>query len=335
MDVAGWSEPRVHRRQLAVELHRARDLAGLSGRELAQRIGISQSKVSRIESGAVIPTAAEVTAWAEASGAPSQTRSLLLDLTERALPELYAWKDALRDQTHLQDDIQQWEREANSVRVFQPSLVPGLLQTAEYARRVFALFHPPYAERDIPAVLGARLDRQLALYEDGRKFEFLITEAALRWRPGPPRLLRAQLDRISTLSTLENVSIGLIPHTVEARTSTPHGFVMFGRNDDAERVRATTGPADGDDGDPAPADSADKDMAAKAAAGIEEVDTRTGGVTETIVVVEAVHGSLTVRGELVDTYHHRWSLLAPTAIFGDEARRFLAGLATEIATTRG
>jgi transcriptional regulator with XRE-family HTH domain len=74
-----------------VELHRARDLAGLSGRELAQRIGISQSKVSRIESGAVIPTAAEVTAWAEASGAPSQTRSLLLDLTERALPELYAW----------------------------------------------------------------------------------------------------------------------------------------------------------------------------------------------------------------------------------------------------
>ena len=60
------AEHRTKRERLATELRRLRDQAGISGRDLAHRVGISQSKVSRIESGTVIPSLPEVTAWGEA-----------------------------------------------------------------------------------------------------------------------------------------------------------------------------------------------------------------------------------------------------------------------------
>lgn len=287
----GWGQARANRQRLAVELRRLRDAAGISGRELAQRIGVSQSKVSRIESGAATPSSDEVLAWAEAVAAPEATRGLLVELAEQAHTEVYAWQTALRERTHLQDDIQERERQARRIMVYQPSIIPGLLQTAEYAKRVLSLFQPPYAEHDIPAVLASRLDRQLALYEEGRKFHFLITEAALRWRPGPPKLLLPQLDRIASVSTLETVSIGLIPHSVQVVTYISHGFVIFDEGDD-ERA--------GEDDD------------------------------ETIVMVETVHANLTVKGRYVADYRHRWSLLSQMAVFDDEARAFLAEVSADI-----
>jgi hypothetical protein len=89
------------------------------------------------------------------------------------------------------------------------------------------MFQPPYPEEQIPEVVAGRMDRQLALFAGRQRFEFLITEAALRWRPGPSALLEAQLDRIASLSTLDSVSIGLIPLSVRAVTNTSHGFVLF------------------------------------------------------------------------------------------------------------
>ncbi|MEV6032765.1 helix-turn-helix transcriptional regulator [Nonomuraea sp. NPDC052116] len=218
---------RTRRQRLATELRRLRDLAGISGRDLAHRIGISQSKVSRIESGSVIPSLPEVTAWGDAVEAPTQTRELLADLTEAAFTEMYSWRAALQRQTHLQDDIREQEDQAQLLRVFQPTIVPGLLQTAEYARRVFSLFDPPYSEGDLPMVVAARLQRQLALYDESRRFEFIITEAALRCRPGRVRLLLAQLDRVATLSTLENVMVGVIPQDSESAVCPPHGFTLY------------------------------------------------------------------------------------------------------------
>ncbi|WP_219471296.1 helix-turn-helix domain-containing protein [Nonomuraea rhizosphaerae] len=224
-------ESRTKRQRLAQELRRLRDISGISGRDLAQRIGISQSKVSRIESGSVIPSLPEVTAWGDAVDAAPETRESLADLTQAAFTEVHTWRAALQRQAHLQDEIREQEDQAHLVRVFQPTLIPGLLQTAEYARRVFTLFDPPYSEGDLSMAVAARLQRQLALYEETRNFEFLITEAALRCRPGPVKLLLAQLDRIASLSTLENVRIGLIPHNREALVCPPHGFTVYEGDD--------------------------------------------------------------------------------------------------------
>jgi transcriptional regulator with XRE-family HTH domain len=215
------------RRQLGVELRRLREQAGLSGRDLAALIGISQSKVSRIESGAAIPTVPEVTSWATATSAADSAAEALRMLTDAAYTEVHPWDDAMREQVHLQDSIQELENNTGLKLIYEPSVVPGLLQTAEYARQLFTMFEPPYAERDIPAVVAGRLDRQTALFDPARKFEFLITESALRLRLGLPSMMLAQLDRIASLSTLENVDIGLIPLDAPVHAYVPHGFVVF------------------------------------------------------------------------------------------------------------
>jgi transcriptional regulator with XRE-family HTH domain len=221
----GAEAEQAHR--LAGELRRLRDMSGVSGRELARRTDMSQSKVSRIESGTTIPSLPEVSAWASATGAPAEIQDSLMALAEAAYTELQSWRDALRTRAHAQDEIQLQESRARMLRTFQPAVVPGLLQTAEYARRIFTLLPMTLAEGDIPAAVAGRLSRQLALYETERKSSFLITEAALRWRPGPPELMIAQLDRIASVSTLDNVSVGVIPLGVPALTMLTHAFVVY------------------------------------------------------------------------------------------------------------
>ncbi|TYK46992.1 helix-turn-helix domain-containing protein [Actinomadura decatromicini] len=226
---AGDDEPDVlaRRRRLGAELRRVRTLAGLSGRELARLTGLSQSKVSRIESGTAIPALPTVVAWADAVKAAEEAKAQLVALTEAVFTDVHTWGDVRRDRTHLQDGIGRLERTARRILVYEPSVVPGLLQTAEYARRVFTLLEPEITPAELPTVLAARLERQMALFEPERAFAFLITEAALRWRPGPPRLLRAQLDRVASLSAQDNIAIGLIPLDAEAVATPPHGFVLF------------------------------------------------------------------------------------------------------------
>jgi transcriptional regulator with XRE-family HTH domain len=224
---SAWDTDREKAQRLAGELRRLRDLSGLSGRELARRMGTSQSKVSRIESGTTIPSQPEVTAWASAIGASAEVHDSLVALAEAAFAEVQSWRDALRRRPHAQDEIRALESRARMLSTFQPSLVPGMLQTAEYARRVFSFLPATLAVADIPAAVAGRLNRQLALYETDRKFSFLITEGALRWRPGPPELMVAQLDRIASVSTLDNVSVGVIPLGAQAVTMLTHTFVIY------------------------------------------------------------------------------------------------------------
>lgn len=215
------------RRRLGAELRKLREQAGLSGRQLATQIGVSQSKVSRIESGATVPSIPEVTSWTEAAGASEAAAGRVVALADAAYTEVHLWDVAMRGRSHLQDDIREIEAASRAVLVYEPTLVPGLLQTAEYARRVFSMFLPAYAAPDIAEVTKGRVDRQAALFDPARQFSFLMTEAALCWRPGPPGLMLAQLDRITSVSTLGNVSVGVIPQSTPPVTHVPHGFVLI------------------------------------------------------------------------------------------------------------
>lgn len=225
--IAREAGPLSARRRLAAELRQLRGLAGVSGRQLAQRIKISQSKVSRIESGTALPSLPETLAWADATKASAQAREQLANLTEAAFTEVNPWREALATRPHMQDETREREAKAQTIHTFHPAAVPGLLQTAEYARRVFSLSEVSYAEEDLASAVAARLRRQLALYEEDRQFHFLISEGALRWRPGPARMLLAQVDRIASVSTLDNVSIGLILFSREMAACPSHGFTLY------------------------------------------------------------------------------------------------------------
>ncbi|HET9139719.1 helix-turn-helix transcriptional regulator [Actinophytocola sp.] len=288
MDSEDVEQPTAKRRQLAAQLRSARELAGVSGRDLAHRIGISQSKVSRIESGAKLPSLPDVQAWLRAVDAPAERRDLVVALTESVFTEVHDWQVALRARGHLQGQVEEREASARVVRNYQNSVVPGLLQTAEYARRVLGMAQVPYPPDNLAAAVHGRLQRQHAIYDASRRFEFLVTEAALRWRVGPAKLLIAQLDRIASLCTLENVVIGLIPLDAAATTTLTHGFTVYEPGD---------------------------------------------GEADPYVTVRTVHADIIVRGpDRVGLYQQRWDLLSGMAVFDEQARALLAGLA---ATLRG
>jgi transcriptional regulator with XRE-family HTH domain len=210
------------RAQLAKELQRLRDLAGLSGRELARRTGISQPKVSRIEHGQALTSLPEAERWLTECGASPDVHRRVLALVEAVLGETRPWGELLQGRDHLQDLVRERDTAAALVQNFQPTVIPGLLQTAEYARRILAL-----GRTDVAFALAARLDRQQMLHEPGRQFEFLIVEHVLTWSPGPEpaTVLGPQLDRLMSLATLENIEIAVLP-----RTAVPvlpwHNFVI-------------------------------------------------------------------------------------------------------------
>ncbi len=229
--------------ELVSELRRLRKQAGVSGRLLAERTGISQSKVSRIEAGAVTPTVPEVGAWADAVGTTAKTKNHLRSLTEAAHAEFYSWRSLLTDRPHLQGEIGQREAAARRVRSFQPSIVPGLLQTPDYASGVFRMSALPYTRDDLAAAVTGRTNRYASLFGAGGEFEFLVTEAALRWRPGSIDVLLTQLERIAGLA--ESIPIGVIAHDASASTAIPHGFVIYdGVTDDQTYVTVETIHAD-------------------------------------------------------------------------------------------
>lgn len=221
------SAPKTRREQLGHEVEHLRRFAGLSGRALAGRLPISQSTISRAESGKALLSRDEVHAWADATGADSQTRARLLALVDAALREEASWRGKLGEgRTHLQDEIRARETTAHTVRNFQPTVVPGLLQTPEYAHYVI-----PRADVDNvidrAAAAAARLQRQQSLFNGERRFEFLIGEAALHWPASAPELLAAQLERVVALAPLKAVDIAVLPLGEPVDAVPWHNFVIY------------------------------------------------------------------------------------------------------------
>lgn len=216
------TEPTQVRAQLAKELQRLRDLAGLSGRELSRRTGISQPKISRIDHGQALPSLPEAERWLAECGAATDVHLRVIALVESALGETRPWGDLLDGHEHLQEMVRERDTAAAVVRNFQPTVIPGLLQTGEYARRILAL-----GRTDVAAALAARLDRQQVLHEPGRRFEFVIAEHVLQWSPGPGPAMPPgpQLDRLVSLAALESVELAVLPR--DAAPVLPwHNFVI-------------------------------------------------------------------------------------------------------------
>jgi transcriptional regulator with XRE-family HTH domain len=213
------------REQLAADLRSLRLRAGLTGEQLAGRLRVSQPKISRIENGRSVPTLADLEAWARATNAKPEEVAELAALLEQIATEARSWRLVnLLGLAPRQREIAELERSAHTIRIFQPVMVPGLLQIADYARRVMEMTST--AGPDIAAAVAVRMERQTILYDQAKRFEFVITEGALRWRPGPPEMMRAQLDRLLSVASLPNVTLSLVPF---GETPIPllHPFVIF------------------------------------------------------------------------------------------------------------
>ena len=172
------------RERLGRELRSLRLRAGLSGEQLAEQIGTSQSRVSRTETARYRAGVEMVRRWLDVTGADDETRRLLLGLADEALVEVAAYRSIFRgSMATAQQALVRQEGSAACVRHFQPFMIPGPLQTARFARS--ALLAARVAdETGIDEAVAARLERGDRLRRTGEpRYHVILTELALRWRP--------------------------------------------------------------------------------------------------------------------------------------------------------
>ena len=220
------------REEFGARLRRFREDAGLNGKQLAARLSWPASKVSKIELGRQRPTPEEVITWLAATdGGDADADALLADLRSLRV-ESASWRRQLRrGHATRQRAGMALEHSATTIRAFEPAVIPGLLQTADYARHVLtrlAALHglPP----DVEPGVRVRMQRQQVLYEPGRRLRFLVTEATLRFRPCPTATLRGQLDRLLATAGLDTVDLAVLPFDGELPMTTSHGFWIFDRS---------------------------------------------------------------------------------------------------------
>jgi transcriptional regulator with XRE-family HTH domain len=208
--------PSVRRRRLAAELRRLRERAGFIGEEVAERLGWSTSKLSRIET--------------SKSGIKQADLQLLLDLYRVAEPhrsEVLALARESATATAAVDEaaISSFpvgyagfvSAEAEAIRRWdwEPQVVPGLLQTEDYAREVmrgwYTMFRLPPGELELR--VEARMARQQHVLSRGQPLDLsvVIDESVIRRRFGTELIMRQQLDRLAESSGTPNVVVQILP----------------------------------------------------------------------------------------------------------------------------
>jgi hypothetical protein len=162
--------------------------------------------------------------WARTTGASDAELADLAALVEQVATTATSWRILHRlGLAGKQQEIKELEQRAQRIQTFQPVMVPGLLQIAEYARQVIEMAYQP---GDVGRAVAARLERQTILYDQTKQFDFLLTESALRWWPGPAELMRAQLDRLVSVASLPNVRLFVRP-LGQASIPFLHPFVIW------------------------------------------------------------------------------------------------------------
>lgn len=216
------------RQNLAGALRDLRRACGLSGDRLARRCGMSQSKVSRIETGRLLPSVVDVEQILGALGVDHPTRQQLLSLARVANAEYHDVRASVRRGLHhRQKQLATLETNTTRLRYFLPALVTGLLQTPQYLRQALSSPVDSAVGVDRSRSVAAKLARQSILHDHTKRFDFLLTENAVRWRLCEPHLMAMQLDHLVSLSQLPNVRIGIVPQCAHIPDGPMNGFVIY------------------------------------------------------------------------------------------------------------
>ncbi len=225
------------RNALGQRLRELRRQAQLSGKDLAESLSWQPSKVSKIENGKQTPTDDDVKAWTRATNTEGETEALLASL--HTLEVQHAeWHRILKaGMLGHQLELSEQDAKTKLYRSFEPAVVPGLLQTAEYARARFAQGVTDHrVPNDVNDAVAKRMQRQEILYRTDKAFHFVITEGTLRNRVCSVDILLGQLDRLVSLTSLRNVRLGVIGYETQYVVDPRHGFMMY----NADLVRVET-----------------------------------------------------------------------------------------------
>ncbi|WP_371102637.1 helix-turn-helix domain-containing protein [Streptomyces sp. PU_AKi4] len=223
--------PAVRRRKLGAELRTLRTSAGLTSGEAARLAGWHQSKVSRIETGTSGVKPADVRLLLDVYGvADPQLRELLLMLSGSGDGDgRHHWWHAYRGVLPpTYRDFISLESQASAMRTLETTVIPGLLQTPEYARAVTEAALEDASEERLDTLVEVRLARQDVLRATPPlELSAVLDEAVLRREVGGPGVMTRQLDRLVEAARLPQVRLQVLPFSAGAHIGVTGPFVIF------------------------------------------------------------------------------------------------------------
>jgi transcriptional regulator with XRE-family HTH domain len=205
-------DPAVLRRRLQIELRKARDTTGQSQKDVADALAWSPSKLLRIENGAVGITMTDLRALLDHYGVRDRKR---VDELIKIAQDSRKLSTAAYGRSVSSAAIKFYNFRSSALRVrnFETLLIPGLLQTEEYANAVIKAFaNPDDSTQDLEDRVTARMDQQSLLDREGRpELYFMIDEAVLwRWMGGSG-VMRNQLEHLKKLAERPRLTIQVVP----------------------------------------------------------------------------------------------------------------------------
>jgi transcriptional regulator with XRE-family HTH domain len=231
--VASNVNPTVRRRRLGQELRRLRELKGMTAEAVAERLLVSQSKISRLENGRRSISQRDVR---DLCGVYEVEDHRIVDSLMQMAKESrqQGWWHAFGDIPY--SVYIGLETDAASVRNYESLLVPGLLQTREYAEAVLDGMEPEATPADNAKRVEVRMKRQERINDPLTPLRFwaVVDESALRRIVGNRRIMREQLERLIDLSREPHVTVQVLPFTVGAHPGMVGTFSLLEFSDAAD-----------------------------------------------------------------------------------------------------
>lgn len=214
---------------LGDELRRARLAAGFGSQDaLAGKLGFDRTVVTKAETGERPPTPEVLAAWSVACRLDGDLFRRLGVLARRADGPVPTWFE----------DWLQAEGEAQSLRIWSPMLVPGLLQTGEYARALFLAAQTDTSDDAIGALVAARLERQAILDRaDPPDLVVVLDEAVLHRLIGSPQVMHDALAHVADMSRRPYVVVQVVPASTGANAGLGGAFDIAAADGVAETLR--------------------------------------------------------------------------------------------------
>lgn len=226
--------PTVRLRRLAGELRRLRAAADLTREEVADRTGINEATLYRLETGRARPQQRTLLSLLEAYSVPEAQREEIVALSKGA--DGQGWLRPYHSELSEQYSAYiSFEAEAKAVRNYESSFIPGLLQTEDYARAVIRGVLPQATSRDVEQRVQARMERQ-AVLEKSELLQLwaIVDEAALHRVVGGDKVMREQLEHLQAMASEPQVTLQVIPFRAGAHPGMPGSFVLMSFPDAAD-----------------------------------------------------------------------------------------------------
>jgi transcriptional regulator with XRE-family HTH domain len=215
--------PTVRRRELGALLRALRNENGLTVEQVAERLLCSPSKVSRMETGRGIATPRDIRDLCDLYDVADEAeRDRLMRLAHESKQQGWWHSHDLDFGTYVG-----LEEAAVATMYYHSTTIPGLLQTADYARAVHDVVVPKLLPERIDELVEVRMTRQRRLLEDNPPhFTAVLDEAALHRVVGGLEVMAAQLDKVLQMSALPKVVIQVLPYEAGAHAAMESNFTI-------------------------------------------------------------------------------------------------------------